>query len=149
MNVNLLLATLMVTGIWALPSYRAYRLIKSATWKVIIGEVTEVGIDEDYNLNLWPRIKYKYRVDGRQYTGKTISISGLISNRSRHDWVREFVKQHPVGAPVKILYNPSRPEESCLRRDGLGDTLLLFLYAAIATYALYKTTIASLFLVLL
>ena len=56
-------------------------------------------------------IRYKYRVGERSYEGNSILP---YSNEYSQAEQRLKVDQYPVGANVKVFYDPNHPQNSCL-----------------------------------
>src|ERR1700741_4797709 len=91
-------ASVMVgTGLLGVGTFRLYRMIDSASWVEVDGEVLESSVTRDHDLSLWPQIKYQYSIKDQRFTGSTISLGGLSAWQGRYGWVHDLVTQHPVG----------------------------------------------------
>lgn len=102
-----------------------YRFKKSAQWDSVKGVVLESSIEKiaqtasqqgalgdrsvDYKIN----IKYKYRVGGADYIGKTV-IAGMPNVAGSKKDGEDIVKAYPGGGDAVIYYNPQSPSESAL-----------------------------------
>jgi len=92
-------------------------------WPQVQGEITGNKPQTETDVNLCgngivvnrllvPKIKYRYQVDGKNYTGHEITFitlndtAGLASRRIR--------KKYPYGQQVTVYYSPDNPKRSLL-----------------------------------
>lgn len=75
-----------------------------------------------------PRIRYRYTVDGQEYTGSTIG----------HDTseVRDAIEtgQYVPGAPITVYYNPEDPSEAVLAPGLAGSAFAPCLLGVFFTF---------------
>lgn len=102
-----------------------YRFKKSAQWASVEGQILESSIEKisqsasqqgalgdrsvDYRVN----IKYRYRVDSREYTGTTV-VAGMPNVAGSKKDGEDIVEKYPTGAATAVYYNPASPSESAL-----------------------------------
>jgi hypothetical protein len=68
-------------------------------------------------------IRYDYTVDGKKHTGERYCFGDYSSSNSSR--ARQIVREHPVGAVVKVYYSPDSPEKSVLMPDANWMVYLL------------------------
>jgi hypothetical protein len=63
-----------------------------------------------------PVVVYQYQVDGKTYQNQTIK-AGDKYMAVRVSWqARSTVDKYPIGAAVKVYYDPANPKDSALER---------------------------------
>jgi hypothetical protein len=62
-----------------------------------------------------PNIVYRYEVNGKDYESKQITFGFVKGDESE---AIEKVSLYSAGSQVKVYYNPSSPEQSCLETGG-------------------------------
>jgi hypothetical protein len=110
----------------------------TASGRVISSKVesrrrTGVG-DTAATLGNFAAVSYEYKVGGRHYTGKRISIGEQAADVG----VEIVLDRYPKGAAVDVFYNPANPQQAVLERDlppnfgkTIGGLLAFVLGAAI------------------
>lgn len=97
----------------------------SATWPAAPGKITLASIvteqirekhddrPDSFIAKYRPDIRYSYRVDDRDYHGNTVSFgwTALYGEPASAD---EILAKYPLGAPVRVFYDPARPRDSVL-----------------------------------
>ncbi len=105
-----------VHGVWAL-----LMSVSSSSWPTVIGEIVSSGIDSERDSEgTWmyeARMKYKYKVRGKTYTGKRIGF-GLQADSTRWLVSSALKKASRIQPKVKIRYRSSNPN-SCTVLTGL------------------------------
>lgn len=61
----------------------------------------------------WPVVRYVYQVDGRQYEGNQIAVTG-VGSVSVPSWVEAMIEDYPSDASVTVFYDPKDPANACL-----------------------------------
>lgn len=96
---------------------------ESESWPFTEGEVVANDVrideidDEDFTrVRYIPQVRFEYQVDGQSYTGKRISYGSDPSFNSRQKAL-DFLNQFPVGNPVRVFYNPEKPQEAVLSQE--------------------------------
>ena len=77
-----------------------------------------------------PSIHYRYRVHGRNYSGKEITYGRESLYTSWPERAQRKCNQYPVGSRVSVFYDPARPDVACLER-GTGSQLLGYVLALV------------------
>jgi len=76
-----------------------------------------------------PVVEYRYQVDGRQLTSRSIRADTEVSGSL--DYANAIAARYSVGAEVAVRHDPEKPSRSALEVGGHGHWLLL-LGAAVA-----------------
>ncbi|MDD3844853.1 MAG: DUF3592 domain-containing protein [Syntrophorhabdaceae bacterium] len=79
----------------------------------VIGNKTEVAArthPEDFDF-YYPMILFEYTVEGRRYTGAQ-GVDRAYGDEYR---VKKILAEYPVGNPIVVHYDPSKPEDARLR----------------------------------
>ena len=108
----------------------------SATWPVTDGMVIEHDITRGCQANSGasPRITYRYRVEGREYTGTRITATDrdcLADEAAALDFLR---REYPLGAKVRVHYDSVHPDSAVLKageysRRGYGLVPAAWIFA--------------------
>ncbi len=94
---------------------------RSRTWPSVWGELDEVGwrkvMYRDPNSRARSSmgridVRYRYTVDGQEYTGTRMTFSDNISKTRRR--LDALVSEHRNTRLVKVYYDPKRPAHSVL-----------------------------------
>ncbi len=107
-----------------------YKLIRIYLWRETEGEIIQSEIKKDekivsYNY-YYPVIKYRYTVNGKEYTSDRIFLTKLASD---YNTVKGIVEKYPLNKKVKVYYNPFNPKEAVLKRNfhtGMFIQMLVF-----------------------
>jgi hypothetical protein len=113
-----LLIVAIVVKLWEVSKARRW---PSATGKVIVSTVQshkKTPGDPGYNfgdteVTNEPRVEYEYRVGGRKYRGRRITIGEKTSGSE----LEAILARYPVGAAVTVYYDPANPQTAVLERD--------------------------------
>ncbi len=73
-------------------------------------------------------IKYKYEVEGNQYTSDQVFIDLLGFNMQTNtpEWNKEMVDKYPLGKRVTVFYNPGNPMDAGLESKSHAADFFLF-----------------------
>jgi hypothetical protein len=112
----------------------------SRTWSVTHGHIaiSRVGVSPTHPSGRDPAhagalIRYRYRVDEKDYEGDSIRIGG--KSRSMGMLATALIKKFPDGRPVEVYYDPKDPSKSSLDMKGKGphgSIIILIVFGAIA-----------------
>lgn len=117
--MNLLVAVLIIAGglIVVFGEIAASRTLeKTQAWPETRGEVLSFHLARSYLGDFFASIRYRYQVDGVDYTGETIRPGGRMNFRSRR-LARELERRYRSGVIVPVFYNPENPAECCIDRE--------------------------------
>ncbi len=116
----------LAAGVWSLFDIRRARVARN--WPVADGlviqsalEVSNSGGDRFEK----HRFRYRYEVDGREYTGTRIKAGGsfelTIFGGGDHAWstARDLQSRYPLGIQVHVLHDPANPKDCCLEPGGI------------------------------
>lgn len=79
---------------------------------VVLSEVGEGGSGQ-YTEGWWPRVSYRYSVNGREYTSDSVEVEDVGNgNTDRFAW--QVVQRYPAGKHVKVYYDPRDPSIAVL-----------------------------------
>lgn len=86
----------------------------SVKWPSAPGQIT---VSSAQKFGLWrpaflPVVEYAFHANGYDQTAKRITYRVLASRDERE--AQTFVKKYPVGARVKVTYDPVNPQDSVL-----------------------------------
>jgi hypothetical protein len=106
----------------------------SVSWPTCDGTITESYVqtfrDKDRDQNYMARIKFAYRVDGRDYASERVAWGGRPYGRVPIE-AQALVDRYPVGSRVAVHYDPRKPREAVLEpKDTGGLTLLTWMWIA-------------------
>ena len=93
-------------------AYYFYKAVTSSTWPSTQGRIIECNYRQSNELKS-PNtlaIKYSYTVGNQHYNGSTINFDDGMNDTARSILACKF----PVGAIVKVYYNPQKPSDSVL-----------------------------------
>ena len=94
---------------------------------ILASELTRVADDEGDGDTYKPKIRYRYHVDGREYTSVRYDL--LDGSTSAKSAQQAIVDRHPVGSTAVVYYDPDDPSRAVLDRSvsPMMWFLLLFL----------------------
>ncbi|SEB70419.1 Protein of unknown function [Beijerinckia sp. 28-YEA-48] len=115
---------------------------KAAHWPSAMGRITRStlearhskGTSDTLQVHNVPSVAYEFTTDGRRWSSQRIGI-GEDSGGANTE---ATLQRYPVGAVVKVFYNPKNPNDCVLERDppsGMGKGCLIG-FAALALFAL-------------
>jgi hypothetical protein len=81
-----------------------------------------------------PRVRYRYRVDGRDLEGASMFIGGESIGHSPQV-AAKYLSRYKVGAPVAVFYQAHRPERSVLQPGLRFHNALQFLLGVAGLFA--------------
>lgn len=147
MEVVYITGALMIGLIVFATGYKFYQVYKAADWLSTHGKVigakavsrrvrtaqTRFGAEKggDEQVRNFADIHYEYRVNGKRYTGKRVSLGEDLGD---HD-VAGMLDRYPLGSSVTVYYNPANPAEAVLERDapeGVWRTMIILVIVLIA-----------------
>ena len=119
---------------------------KSHHWQSVNGKIlsSEVNQEREFTghtkgtqinwktrTKFYPKIKYSYIVAERNYQseritlgahprirGTIMAIISSISPNSKLEWAQKIVDNYPLGADVRVFYDPNSPKEAILEPGG-------------------------------
>lgn len=143
--MNFLVAVLIVAGglVVIFGELSAARTLeKMKAWPETSGEVLSFELSRSYLGDFFAGIRYRYRVDGVDYTGDTIRPGGRMTFRSKR-LARELEGRYRSGLEVPVYYNPDNPAECCLDREqtAAGNSAMYWGLAVVALggFVLFQT----------
>lgn len=95
--------------------------------RVVVSRVesrTIQGVRDIPRTGNFARIEYTYKVDGREYRGKTVGLGEQMPDVD----VEETLDRYPEGREITVYYNPEDPGVSLLERsvpEGVGKGVLV------------------------
>ncbi len=102
--------------------YTKLKMDKVAKWPSTMGTVTvstvEYRSSGESGAN-YPVVHYSYHVGGQSYEGHRIAPSGAMGGIG----AGKVAARYPVGAAVKIFYDPQNPSEAFLEKKAHGQIL--------------------------
>ncbi|HTV39237.1 MAG TPA: DUF3592 domain-containing protein [Candidatus Sulfotelmatobacter sp.] len=93
--------------------HQCYKQFESGKFPSVTGTITHSELQTHTskgNIYYTAVVDYLYKVDGKLFTGDTLTFSEdgpAVSEQT-------VVSSHPVGSPVQVYYNPDKPDESLL-----------------------------------
>ncbi|PYP76592.1 MAG: hypothetical protein DMD35_18215 [Gemmatimonadetes bacterium] len=121
--------------------------IRASRWPSVDGEIAEthlVGVPDTEGSHLSEYVAYRYTVGGRPYRNDRIRFgphvrarSSIPQNDPEPDWpaAKAELEQHfPPGRPVRVFYDPRRPENSVLVRSPSPFVWILLGAAGVFAY---------------
>jgi Protein of unknown function (DUF3592) len=113
----LVAAILAAVGLWSLLQGLRRTLFRNPErqWLVTEGTITESFVEEDNSgddARFWPRVQYRYMVDGITYVGDCIApLQGGLGLR----WIaRRKRANYQIGQTVTVHVNPRNPGDAVL-----------------------------------
>lgn len=117
--MNLLVAILIIAGglVVVFGELGASKTLKKTrAWPETTGEVLSFQLSRSYLGDFLASIRYRYQVNGVDYTGETIRPGGRMTFRSKR-LASEMGNRYQAGVTVPVYYNPDNPEECCIDRE--------------------------------
>jgi Protein of unknown function (DUF3592) len=114
--------TLTVDVIW---TWNVIRQIQAVDYPTVSGRVTQSDIEDQpghRSTSYSPKIKYVYRVNGKQYTGDRYRYGEMSRSYSS---ARRIVSEYPVGRQIDIHYAAADPADPVLLTGLEGGDLFL------------------------
>jgi hypothetical protein len=104
---------------------------------------TGVGMDQGIYR---PRVEFTYTVAGKEYTGRTFTLSYYSTNK---ETATEITRRYPVGKSVSVYYNPGDQSEATLEtgENRFGSVFMLVLAGFFVSAGLLVTAIEALVLI--
>lgn len=143
--MNFLVAVLIVAGglVVIFGELGAARTLeKTRSWPETRGEVLSFELSRSYLGDFFAGIRYRYQVDGVDYTGEIIRPGGRMTFRSKR-LARELEGRYRSGLHVPVYYNPDNPAECCLDREqtAAGNSAMYWGLAVVALggFVLFQT----------
>ena len=98
----------------------------SGKWPSAPGQTIKISMPK---FGLWrpaflPVVEYMFHANGHDQTGKRIAYHVLASRDEKE--AQAFVKKYPVGAKVKVTYDPANPQDSVLEPGPEGAKVLTY-----------------------
>lgn len=87
-------------------------------WPSVDGTIIESRIDDAHLEMIKPVLRYRYQVDGQTHVGFRVAFSGYGSSRPAMD---RLIAPYPVGATVRVFYNPRDPASAVLDNTARSD----------------------------
>jgi len=87
---------------------------QSQSWGSITGKITNVSISTSIGgkyPSFTPHVNYEYTVEKNIYTGDTIAFKPITNSQKD---ATNIVAKYSSGGQVRVFYNPSLPNISCL-----------------------------------
>ena len=103
--------TLIFDATWG---WNAIRQIEVLDYPTVSGHVTRSNVETHpghRSTTYSPKIKYTYRVNGREYTGDRYRYGQMSSNDGR---ARRVVAEYPVGRQIDVHFSAADPADSVL-----------------------------------
>ena len=94
---------------------RARRNFLTTTGEVVASKVDRDEGDSDSGPTYSPLIKYRYSVNGKEYTSKRYTYAAAWT--SGHGYAAGVVARFPKGERITVYYDPADPAESVLSVD--------------------------------
>jgi hypothetical protein len=69
------------------------------------------GAGRSRSVTYQPRLVYTYEVEGRAYTGSTLTA---LDSWSGKRWAERWMRRFPAGSDVAVTYSPKNPSEAFL-----------------------------------
>lgn len=115
----------------------AQRSISQKSWPISFATVTAAKVDKDESDDItWFRIvaSYEYKVDGKDYTGETVSPKKYSDKSSAQ---KEIQKVFPIGKEIQIRYNPQAPEDFASLKGSSDSAISLTIGVGIVVFVLF------------
>lgn len=94
-----------------------------------------------YSFIYEPDVEYVYEVNGRRYTGHTVSVSSV--NASVREWAEAKAAGYAVGQVVEVWHDPLDPGRSALENRVTPLPFVLFAAVSIIFLAIGALTLAG------
>lgn len=112
-------------------------------WQIADGIITKSGIKRAGS-TFSPDIQYQYFVLGTEYQGMNVTIT--LKQTYKLKIAQEWIAQYPVGARVKVFYNPTNYKIAVLEKGFslkgalilLATSLFLIISGSFFLFLLYR-----------
>ena len=147
MDFVLLIGSMMIGVLIFGTLYKYFEVSKASRWNCTPGRVlssrakarkvrtidslSRAEVGADLNVRNFADLVYEYRIGGKTYRGKRISVGEDLGDL----FVEQRLAKYRVGASVEVYYNPRNPQQAVLERDapeGVWQTMAIFIAVAIA-----------------
>jgi uncharacterized protein DUF3592 len=122
--------SLMVSAFDGLMVHNAFKQYESGDYPFVTGTITRSEVTVQHGskggISYGVNINYRYEVGGQTFTGTRLRYNNVSS--SNESAANDIVNAHPVGATVKVYYNPGDPQESLLFNGIMGGDFILVLF---------------------
>ena len=108
-----------------------YRTQAVRKWPTVIGTVIESSVEKDPDLNRYPQVRYRYSVNGTEYTSDRILPHGRLATTGTH--AVRVVARYKTGSRVRVRVNPRRPADSALE-TGLPFIVYFMLVVSVVAF---------------
>ena len=127
---SLFLIAVVLASVWtagrawiALNVARASRSFAETRGRILRSEVVRERVAAGSTAQVQaPSVVFEYEVEGRRYEGDTLSFDPMFLTTFA-DRAKGTCARYPVGAQVRVFYDPARPEVACLE-PSVGITAL-------------------------
>jgi Protein of unknown function (DUF3592) len=89
--------------------------MRERRWVKVVGKITSTEVEYDGELYR-PRVRYLYRYNDIEYSGKTIRSHGLLYNFKQP--AERLCARYLTGANVGVFLDPDEPSRSVLEPGG-------------------------------
>ncbi|RCK72143.1 MAG: hypothetical protein ANABAC_2124 [Anaerolineae bacterium] len=123
-----------VLGVWLVITSRKERQKAAASqnWPSVPAQINLAEVRErsslddegDVRRTYYAHVEYSYQVGGVTYQGDKIAF-GARKEYSSPKKPREEIARYPVGAQVRVYYNPENPKEAVLEHHVVGGNFML------------------------
>lgn len=103
-------------------------------WQVTEGIVLSSRLQENDHSESWscsPKIRYSYQADGYQES-EHIFVGAMTRSYDDEDEAEAFLEGFPVGAKVKVYYDPKKPSRSALIPESAGGEWIAVMLGGVA-----------------
>jgi hypothetical protein len=126
---------------WAFVVLQAAR--EARAWPTVTGKITASGVHErvsrdkegDPYTEYTPYVRYSFSVNDRPFEGDRIAVG--YNEEGSHSQARFAVARYPVGATVKVYYDPANPRSAVLQLGTRNMSTPIFIGIACIGLALF------------
>lgn len=126
----LLLGALVAYPFWFFEAHQA------RGWPTTTGEVVESRIHQRES-HYYPVVAYRYSVDGRSFTSRTIWLSSDRRRFSSFQEAQAVIVSYPLGSQIDVRYSPANPERAALIIDEISMEIPLAILVALVIAGAY------------
>jgi uncharacterized protein DUF3592 len=96
----------------------------SVKWPSASGQITASSVQKFGFLRkaFVPFVEYAFKANGHDQTGKRVAYRMLATRDEKE--AQAFISKYPVGAQVKVAYDPVDPRDSVLERGPEGTKIV-------------------------
>ncbi|GAB4581271.1 MAG: hypothetical protein Fur0022_40180 [Anaerolineales bacterium] len=117
----------LIVGVWLWLLFRLYGGISSKSWLKVSAKIIRSNVKRTSLLGLkgsqrliYPEVAYRYLINGKWYTAKTISFALLRPK------AEQVIERYPIYGLVQVFYHPFYPRIAVLE-PGLPTADIVFL----------------------